>query len=260
MAEHRYSYLQKGNTVRGIAAEAKGKEINLTEAEAIAIGKAFANWLIYKVEKNPVIMQVCVGIDTRETSKDLAIGLMKGLHAFGTSTGYAGAVTSPAMYLATALPYWEFDGAILVTAGDDYDYVNGFRFYTADGELSDDEVADVLYHASRAYLSHEEYEPEDVNLMAIYASMLRSRISGVKDVKVAVDTSNFPGEFFAKNVLEPMNIEITDPADADVSITIGQAGENCIVKAADGTKLTSKTESPVADGILEAVQIIASLA
>lgn len=263
MAEHRYSYLQQGNVVRGIAAEAKGKEINLTEAEAVAIGKAFANWLIYKVGKNPVLEQVCIGVDTRETSEKLAIGLMKGLHAFGASTSYAGVATAPAMYLSTVLPYWEFDGAILVTAGDDSDCMNGFRFYTSEGALTEDEVADVLYHASRAYLSHEEYEPDPVNLMAIYASMLRSRLGSLEGVKIAVDTSNAAGAFFAEKVLAPMKAELVEAKEADLKVTIGLDGEKCSVKNVKGEKLSADSipqiagaDNAVADGMLEAVQII----
>ena len=58
--------LQNGSDIRGVAIETEGgPEVNLTKEVAGQIAGAFCYWLSKKVNKNPVMLNICVGQDPR---------------------------------------------------------------------------------------------------------------------------------------------------------------------------------------------------
>ena len=60
--------LQNGSDIRGVAIETEGgPEVNLTKEVAGQITGAFCYWLSKKVNKNPVMLNICVGQDPRLT-------------------------------------------------------------------------------------------------------------------------------------------------------------------------------------------------
>ena len=88
--------LQNGSDIRGIAMEGvPGEEVNLTEEYAARIAGSYMYWLSQKVGKNPVMLKVVVGHDSRLTADELKSGLMKGITAFGGEIVPAGEDQEP---------------------------------------------------------------------------------------------------------------------------------------------------------------------
>lgn len=207
--------LQNGSDIRGVAMDGVESEIvNLTESEAIAIGSGFSHWLSMKVGKNAFDLQICVGHDPRLSAEPLVRGLMKGMCCFGSRVSDAGLASSPAMFMSTVMPYYEFDGAVMITASHLPYNRNGFKFFTDQGGLDKDDIHEILRLASKVYTRAEYFEKEDVSLMDMYAAHLRSLIVGelkgnLKGMKVAVDAGNGAGGFFAEKVLAPLGADVS---------------------------------------------------
>ncbi|MBR2539458.1 MAG: phosphomannomutase/phosphoglucomutase [Mogibacterium sp.] len=210
--------LQNGSDIRGIAiAGVEGEEVNLTEEIAGRIGGAFAYWLGFKVKKNPFDLKIAVGHDSRLSADPLKEGLLKGVTMFGAEGYDAGLATTPAMFMSTVLPQFDFDGAIMITASHLPYNKNGFKFFTGEGGLDKEDITEILRLASRYIFVGEYYEERPVNLMQMYAAYLRQMISqGLKDVPgylsgmhIVVDAGNGSSGFFATEVLEKMGADIS---------------------------------------------------
>lgn len=207
--------LQNGSDIRGIALPGvEGEEVNLTRYDALAIGASFAHWLGFKTGKNSFDLKICVGRDPRISGIDLADALMSGMAYLGVQVSDAGLASTPAMYMSTIMPYYEFDGAIIVTASHLPFNRNGFKFFTAEGGLNKSDIREVLEYAASAHILPFEYHAESVNLMQMYAAHLRSMISmgvggDLSNMKIVVDAGNGAGGFFANSVLAPLGADIS---------------------------------------------------
>lgn len=210
--------LQNGSDIRGIAIEGvSGEDVNLSENAAGCIATSFAMWLGRKVNKNPFELKICVGYDSRLSGESLKISVLKGLHVMG-AVGYdAGLSSTPAMFMATVLPQFEFDGAIMITASHLPYNRNGFKFFTADGGLDKADIAKILEDANKFNFIGEYYEIHPVNVMEMYAAYLRQLISfgikeipgGLSDMHIIVDAGNGAGGFFAEKVLKPLGADVS---------------------------------------------------
>lgn len=212
------SKLQNGSDIRGIALEGvPGEEVNITETTAGCIGTAFAMWLGKKVQKNPFELKICVGYDVRLSAEPLVRGLFKGFHVTGAQGHDAGLSSTPGMFMSTVMPYFEFDGAVMVTGSHLPYNRNGFKFFTAEGGLDKEDIAEILNQACKYNFIGDWFESEKTNVMEMYVAHLRQMISfGLKDVEgglkgmhIVVDAGNGAGGFFATKVLEPMGADIS---------------------------------------------------
>lgn len=210
--------LQNGSDIRGIAMEGvPGEEVNITETTAGCIGTAFAMWLGRKVSKNPFELKICVGYDSRLSAETLVKGLFKGFHMAGTQSFDAGLASTPAMFMSTVMPFFEFDGAVMVTGSHLPYNRNGFKFFTAEGGLDKEDIQEILGQACKYNFIGEWFESEKINVMEMYMAHLRQLISyGIKGIKgglegmhIVVDAGNGAGGFFAKKVLEPLGADVT---------------------------------------------------
>ena len=210
--------LQNGSNVCGVASEGiPGEDVVLTEEVAGAIAGAYAYWLGFKAGKNPYDLRICVGNDSRRSADTLRSGLLKGIAMFGAEGYDAGLATAPAMFMSTVLPQLDYDGAIMITAGHLPWNMNGFRFFTKEGEIGKDDTASILRTASRYNFVGEYYEERSENVLPVYAAYLRQMISlgladlpgGLAGMHIVVDAGNGAGGFFATQVLEPMGADIS---------------------------------------------------
>ena len=210
--------LQNGSDIRGIALEGvAGEEVDLTKERAGEITGAFCYWLSKKVQKNPVMLNICIGCDPRLSSGELKEGVMEAIALWGAHGSDAGIATTPAMFMSTVLPYFEFDGAIMITASHLPYNRNGFKFFTAEGGLEKEDVAEILRLASRYNFIGGVYEKDTVNVMPMYAAYLRQMITqGLADVPgylkgmhIVVDAGNGSAGFFATEVLEKLGADIS---------------------------------------------------
>lgn len=210
--------LQDGSDIIGISLEGEaGIEPNLTKNEAGRIGGSFAWWLTQKVQKNPWELKICVGCDSRLSSAELKEGLMMGFQMFGAQSIDAGLATTPAIAMSTTMTCYDYDAAVMITAGDLPGNQNGFKFFTADGLLTEEDIAKVLGYAAKYVFIGEYYEKTDSNLMAMYAAHLRGRISAglgggnnnLAGMHIVVDAGNGAGGFFATEVLAKLGADVS---------------------------------------------------
>ena len=210
--------LQDGANIYGIADDSvAGEEVNLTQRDAGSIAMGFMVWLAQELDKPIFSMKICVGRDSRATSPSLVEGIMMGIQMTGSRSWYAGIATGPAMHQSTVMDFYEFDGAVIVTGGPHPSNINGFKFYTANGQLNEDDIARILKMASKSSFIGEWYETEPVNLMDMYATRLRAMISNgmresgrkLENMHIVVDAANGSGGFFVEKVLEKMGADCT---------------------------------------------------
>jgi len=210
--------LQNGSDIRGIALEGvEGEAVNLTATAAGAIASAFVEWLAHKVNKNPFELKVCVGHDSRLSADEIVTGIKKGVCIMGSQIADAGLASTPAMFMSTVMPFFEFDGAIMVTASHLPWNRNGIKFFTAQGGLEKEDIGLILKKASKVSFVGEWYEAEKVNVMEMYAAQLRQMINmglvdcggNLKGMHIVVDAGNGAGGFFAEKVLAPMGADIS---------------------------------------------------
>lgn len=206
--------LQNGSDIRGISIEGvQGEEVNLDRVRAGVIGAAFAQWLAFKVGKNTFNLKVCVGHDPRLSAKDMSEGIMNGIYYMGAQCSDAGLASTPAMFMSTVMDYYEYDGAVMVTASHLPYNRNGFKFFTKDGGLNKEDIKQILTIASKIAFVIDYHECDQVNLMEMYAATLRQMISygaGTLDgMKIVVDAGNGAGGFFATEVLEKMGADVS---------------------------------------------------
>ena len=208
------SKLQNGSDIRGIALEGvPGEAVNLTEAEATAIGAAFTYWLANKVKKNVFDLRICLGCDPRLSGEALKAGLAKGICYLGSRVSDAGLASTPAMFMSTVMPYFDFDGAVMVTASHLPFNRNGLKFFTREGGLDKEDIKTILDKAATLHVLPDYYEMEPVNVMDMYAAHLRMLISGkvgnLNGMKIVVDAGNGAGGFFATEVLGRLGADVS---------------------------------------------------
>ena len=210
--------LQNGSDIRGVAVETEGgPEVNLTKEQAGQITGSFVYWLSKKVQKNPVMLKICVGHDPRISADELKEGVLEAIALWGAEGYDAGLATTPAMFMATVMPQFEFDGAIMITASHLPYERNGFKFFTAEGGTEKEDITEILRLASRYTFIGGVYDERKTNVRMMYASYLRQMIaSGLKDVPgylkgmhIVVDAGNGAAGFFASEVLEKMGADIS---------------------------------------------------
>lgn len=251
--------LQNGSDIRGIAMEGvEGEAVNLDEETAGKIGGAFVYWLTQKAGKNPTMLKIAVGCDSRLSSETLKAGLMKGITIFGAEASDAGLASTPAMFMSTIMPYYEFDGAIMVTASHLPWNRNGFKFFTPEGGLNREDVVEILRLAERYNFIGEYYEKNPVNLMQMYSAHLRQMISmglrdvpgGLKGMHIVVDAGNGAGGFFARDVLAPLGADISGSCFLDPDGTFPNHEPNPENKAAMESICSAVLENKADLGII----------
>lgn len=258
--------LQRSNTIIGIS---DGDDANLQRIEAGRIGGAFAWWLAQKVQKNNWDLNICTGYDSRESSAALREGIMTGFQMFGAHNHDAGLATSAAMKMGARMPVYEYDATVMITAGDNPENMNGFRFFTAEGEVNEDDIAKILGYAAKYVFVGEWYETEKTNLMDMYAAHLKQALSsGLRDfggkldgMHINVDTSNGAGEFFAGKVLEKLGAETDNSQEADLGIKFSFDGDAVELFDSNGNLIPrNETFSVDEDATSQAIRKIIAVA
>ena len=163
------------------------------------------------------MLKICVGHDPRISADELKEGVLEAIALWGAEGYDAGLATTPAMFMATVMPQFEFDGAIMITASHLPYERNGFKFFTAEGGTEKEDIAEILRLASRYNFIGGVYEKTWTNVRMMYASYLRQMIAaGLKDVPgylkgmhIVVDAGNGAAGFFANEVLERMGADIS---------------------------------------------------
>lgn len=232
----KYLKLQKGESITGVSLTGvPGEALSLREDEAREIAVGFVVWLSDRLGKRPEDMTLAIGRDPRASGPRLLDGLMDGFGAYGCKVYDFGYAVTPAMFMATIFEEFACDGTVMITADYQPYNRNGFKLFTRDGRLSEEDVTAVLeYAADRKTqiakigappkegqqvhrLGKLVFEAEKSDIMTSYGAYLRQQITDavgaegrpLEGMKISVDASNGSGGFYATQVLKPLGADIS---------------------------------------------------
>eukprot|EP01018_Ginkgo_biloba_P026480 Gb_40649 [translate_table: standard] len=176
--------LQNGSDVRGIAMEGEeGREVNLTPAAVYCIAEAFGEWVGKSLGKPATKVRVSLGRDPRLTGPSLTNAAAGGLRNAACSVYDMGLATTPACFMSTVLPGFNYDASIMLTASHLPYTRNGLKFFTSNGGLNVDDVEQICSAAASKYVKIHMTTPPTLNLaiekadfMPVYAEHLRNII------------------------------------------------------------------------------------
>ncbi len=213
--------LQNGSDIRGVAMEGiEGEKVNLTPQIAEKIAYSFCIWLSERSGKALKDLKVSVGNDSRLTGKQLKDAAIKGMTSLGCKVFDCGLASTPAMFMSTVMPGYEYDGAIMLTASHLPFNRNGLKFFTKNGGLEKQDIVALLeiVDSGKSAFSEGYGNIEQVDLISAYAENLIDIIrkgaddpedfmKPLKGLKIIVDAGNGAGGFFAGKVLEPLGAD-----------------------------------------------------
>jgi len=223
MLSESWKRLQNGSDIRGVALEGvEGESVNLTPDIAGKIACAFGTWLSNKRGKRVQDLRISVGNDSRLSGPMLREAVIKGLTDMGCRVSCFNLASTPAMFMSTVIPGYEYDGAIMLTASHLPFNRNGLKFFTRDGGLEKQDITELLEIAQEGKFaaSSQSGTVEEVDFISVYAADLVDKIRrGVNDsddymeplkgFRIVVDAGNGAGGFFAEKVLKPLGADIS---------------------------------------------------
>jgi len=164
----------------------------LDDATLYATGRALGGYLALQ---HPAA-RVLIGMDTRESGPHIAALLAAGLRAAGTSTAFAGVITTPGV--ACLVRQKGFQAGVVISASHNPFHDNGVKLFSSAGMKFPDSVEelleqDILKHRAEAPPKNPLSLTADDTLDAEYLTFLRSRvIPGAKfsGFRILLDCAN----------------------------------------------------------------------
>lgn len=211
---------KSGTDIRGYGAEQFSDEpLYLSDEFVMAVAESFANWLGARTGKYTNEITVSIGRDSRVSGPRIMAAAITALTARGVKVYSCGLASTPAMFMSTL--DLKCDGAIQITASHHPWERNGLKFFTPDGGLEGENIAELLKTAEEIYGKKYRAEPTlcvDNDYMKTYCLHLREMIKkGVnaenynkplEGFKIIVDAGNGVGGFYATDVLAPLGADI----------------------------------------------------
>ncbi len=207
-----YKKLQNGSDIRGVALEGiEGQHINLTEEVCRSIGRGFALWLQGRTKgKSPI--RVAVGRDSRLSGPQLCDWICGAMTEQGLCVTDFGMASTPAMFMSTVTQGYAFDGSVMITASHLPFNRNGFKFFTKDGGLEKQDIAQILsFAAGDASTGMAPGSLVSGGFMDTYGKLLADKIRAatgeerpLEGFRIVVDAGNGAGGFYVDKVLKPL--------------------------------------------------------
>lgn len=191
----------------------RANEKEITDEFAQKLGYSYALWAAEKLNTTPDRLCVAVGHDARPSSPRLMHAFIDGLTAADSDVLDCGMTTTPALQVSIMSDSVNAMCAAMVTGSAREEDVNGFKLYTPDGALTDEEAEKLLEMALAAKVPHRLVTK--LNLTDIYKERLRSHVKEFMGTEVAkpllglhvvVDASCGTGGFFAE-LLEELGVD-----------------------------------------------------
>ena len=141
-----YLFLKSGTDVRGTAlVTVEHPNFELTDKCVSDISASYILWLSSKLNKSTDTLTVSVGHDSRLSGPRIKDAVIQTISKMGVNVLYCSNCSTPAMFMTTVTR--ACDGAIQITASHHPYDRNGLKFFTRNGGLSSDELADILVAA-----------------------------------------------------------------------------------------------------------------
>ena len=196
--------------------EIRGPEELLTDERAEKLGYAFACWLAERRGRTPDAIKLAVGRDPRRSGTRIKAALIRGITAADSDVLDCGRCATPALFRIVQPQEGGADGAVMVTASAPGVEVNGFKFITADGMLTDADVDDLLRSAAgvevpeRLVIRHDADGNYFDHLRRVAARCLEDdALKPLLGMRVVVDARRDVGRDYAR-FLESLGVETED--------------------------------------------------
>lgn len=220
----------------------EGQTVTLNPEKILLYAKAFLFWLSENTGKPLDTITIAVGQDSRFSGRLLKIACFDALVPYGVSCIDCNLSAWPIMnaYAKGLLEGETFspscDGAMLITSSNGDSHMNGLKFFTASGQLVEEDLFLILDYAKSTKLlsllgneRHKDnykmqfgkkvYNTTELNIIKIYSEYLVNKIrknlnnnfnynQPLLGFKITVDASNGTGGFIASNVLKVLGAGI----------------------------------------------------
>lgn len=211
--------LQNGSDIRGIALDGiPGEQVNLTLEAVEKIAYGFGVWLSQKKGKEFRDLRIGIGRDSRISGPSILKTAAGCLLNMGISVFDCDLASTPAMFMTTVTPGYEYDGSIMVTASHLPFNRNGLKFFTKEGGLEKTDIAQIIEIAEQFKAPGAPkgaYQRE--NFITVYGDILADKIRKavnaedynrpLKGFKIVVDAGNGAGGFYA-TILKSLGADI----------------------------------------------------
>ena len=157
--------------------------INLSEADAYALGRAFGTY-IHGLNGQTV----CVGHDGRESSPALAEALIKGLMESGMEVVHVGLGPTPMLYFS--VKHLKADAGIMVTGSHNPADYNGFKMTLQGGPVFAEKIQEIGRISASGDLVSGSGTRAVKDIKAEYVSRLLADLRLTRDLKIAWDSGN----------------------------------------------------------------------
>ncbi len=236
------SELQKETAVIG---PAEGENNILTLDNVTGIIAGFTELLSKKTGIDFGRLRISVGRDARRSSRTIKKAVINQLLSQGITVSDCDLCSTPAIFMTTVNDYC--DGAVCITAGDAPRDMNGFRFFTREGSLTEEEISEILRFAGEfdasPYCERGELESEDY--MSLYCHNLREMIRNaiqaedyrhpLKGLHITVDAGDGAGGFYDVHILKVLGADIS-AGKADLAILFDTEALTARVRDPEGNE------------------------
>ncbi len=174
--------------IRGIVGD------TLSEADARAVGRAFATMVVARTGKGP---KICVGYDGRLSSPALEAALVDGLRAAGASVVRVGLGPTPMLYFATKT--LAARAGVMITGSHNPPDHNGFKMNLGGAPFWDRDIQELGRIAAAGEFAEGEGAVEETDISGAYVDRLVADYATDRALSVAWDAGNgAAGEIMAR--------------------------------------------------------------
>lgn len=170
--------------IRGVVDE------TLFEADAYAVGRAFATYLLQQNDKEASAVKIAVGYDGRLSSPALADSLIAGLVDSGVTAVNVGRGPTPLLYFAVRDN--ALDGGIMVTGSHNPPTHNGFKMMLGKAALFGEQITELGQITARGDVVQGRGSTETLDVTDAFVKALSEGFQPSKQrpLKVAWDAGN----------------------------------------------------------------------
>ncbi len=216
-----WSILKNGCSICGIASKiADDDEITLTSSKIEKIIFGFALFLKNALNLEFSKMTVAVGHDTRSSADRIRFVIINSLRSLGITVYNSGISSTPSMY--TAIKVLSCTASIEITADCCLPNYNGMKFFTENGEISEDDMHMILEVAERKNFQKifkenkvlRSGDVKKIRVLSYYSSNIKKKICDMlgkkekdkplKQLKIVVDTAGGVGGYVVDEILKPL--------------------------------------------------------
>ena len=205
--------LKSGTDIRGTASEdPSGEPVDLTDEVVTALAQAFYMWLQQRTGKRTVA--VAVGHDSRVSAPRLERCAVHGICACGGKAVATGLSSTPSMFMLLQSPRFGCDGSIMLTASHLPARKNGMKFFTREGGLESEDIAELIslahkgkFPAGAGEVVRRSFMPEYSRSLVNLARRRTGEAEPLKGKHIIVDAGNGAGGFFVTDVLQPLGAD-----------------------------------------------------